>query len=253
MGGTSGSGGIDCSNVGCGAPPLCSEGCQATCGCCACGEGEQITVDGGILVCTGGCYAEVPGGPNSGDCTTSAECNGGTCVELTPGGYRVCVNPVSEATACQNPQNEFDECCKSSDCASGKCYAFPATPYCGGAQPIEHNVCASNGCEEGVACTLDGGGAGACMPAGAFGYKVASCISVGCLKDTDCTKESGGRCALIDNPCCGSPIGLFCTYPSNACAKQSDCPDGQHCGVSADPSTGEDVAQCEPGLVPCPA
>lgn len=52
--------GIDCSLVGCGAPPLCSTGCTETCGCCACGEGEQIPgPDGGVLVCTGGCYAEV--------------------------------------------------------------------------------------------------------------------------------------------------------------------------------------------------
>src|SRR5262245_46847154 len=27
--------GVDCSNVGCGAPPLCSTGCQETCGCCS--------------------------------------------------------------------------------------------------------------------------------------------------------------------------------------------------------------------------
>jgi hypothetical protein len=52
--------GIDCSLVGCGAPPLCSTGCTETCGCCSCGEGEQITSDGGTLVCTGGCYAPLP-------------------------------------------------------------------------------------------------------------------------------------------------------------------------------------------------
>lgn len=51
--------GIDCSLVGCGAPPLCSTGCTETCGCCACGEGEQIAGEAGTLVCTGGCYAEM--------------------------------------------------------------------------------------------------------------------------------------------------------------------------------------------------
>ncbi|MBK7582861.1 MAG: hypothetical protein IPI67_22035 [Myxococcales bacterium] len=56
-----GSGGIDCSNVGCGAPPMCDVGCTAACGCCNCGEGEQLPADGGTLVCTGGCYTLVTG------------------------------------------------------------------------------------------------------------------------------------------------------------------------------------------------
>jgi hypothetical protein len=162
-------------------------------------------------------------------------------VELTLGGYRVCKGPVPEATGCPNP-NEFDECCTSAECNTGKCFAFPATPYCGGVQPIEHNLCAENSCTEGVPCT-----GGVCMPAGAYGYKVSGCIAGGCLKDSDCSAEPGGRCALIDDPCCGAPSGLFCTYPSNFCTKQSDCPSGQHCGVDSG------VAKCQPGLVPCPA
>jgi hypothetical protein len=45
-----------CANVGCGAPPLCSEGCRATCGCCSCTPGDRQ----GDLVCTNGCYAPAP-------------------------------------------------------------------------------------------------------------------------------------------------------------------------------------------------
>ena len=48
-------GSIDCSRVGCAPPPLCSSGCTAACGCCACAE---ETVEGGLR-CTGGCYAPV--------------------------------------------------------------------------------------------------------------------------------------------------------------------------------------------------
>jgi hypothetical protein len=48
--------GIDCSNVGCSPPPLCSEGCTAVCGCCACGQGDTISTEAGTLVCNGGCY-----------------------------------------------------------------------------------------------------------------------------------------------------------------------------------------------------
>lgn len=52
-------GGIDCSNVGCGAPPVCTEGCGAPCGCCPCADGDTEVVNGTTYVCGGGCYAPV--------------------------------------------------------------------------------------------------------------------------------------------------------------------------------------------------
>jgi hypothetical protein len=57
---------IDCSAVGCSPPPLCSEGCQAVCGCCACAEGSTSSIGGTVHVCRGGCDAP------SGDAATSA-------------------------------------------------------------------------------------------------------------------------------------------------------------------------------------
>jgi hypothetical protein len=46
-----------CATAGCAAPPLCSVGCTATCGCCSCSPGEHT----GDLVCTDqGCYAPAP-------------------------------------------------------------------------------------------------------------------------------------------------------------------------------------------------
>jgi hypothetical protein len=61
-----------CANVGCSAPPLCSTGCQAVCGCCTCSPGER----NGALVCTSaGCYAEAP----AGDGGTDAADGGGVC------------------------------------------------------------------------------------------------------------------------------------------------------------------------------
>ena len=55
-----------CAHTGCGAPPLCSVGCTATCGCCNCSPGER----NGELVCTDqGCFAPVPatdGGSDGG-------------------------------------------------------------------------------------------------------------------------------------------------------------------------------------------
>ncbi|MEZ4220974.1 MAG: hypothetical protein R3B13_08595 [Polyangiaceae bacterium] len=51
--------GIDCSLVGCGAPPLCATGCTEPCGCCPCADGT-VQSD---LVCQGGCWTPLdPGG-----------------------------------------------------------------------------------------------------------------------------------------------------------------------------------------------
>jgi hypothetical protein len=50
-------GGVNCANIGCGLPPLCSEGCRAPCGCCPCAPGER----NGTLICTDrGCYEPAP-------------------------------------------------------------------------------------------------------------------------------------------------------------------------------------------------
>ena len=46
-----------CANVGCGAPPLCSVGCQERCGCCPCTESLVVgDPDAGQLRCSGGCW-----------------------------------------------------------------------------------------------------------------------------------------------------------------------------------------------------
>ena len=55
---------ISCANVGCSAPPLCSTGCQATCGCCTCTPGQRS----GDLVCTSaGCYEPAPASDGGSD------------------------------------------------------------------------------------------------------------------------------------------------------------------------------------------
>lgn len=66
-GGTGGTSSVDCATVGCSAPPLCSAGCTATCGCCACAEGEHS----GDLVCHGGCY--VPTSTDGGAVTDARD------------------------------------------------------------------------------------------------------------------------------------------------------------------------------------
>src|SRR5258708_9815038 len=84
---------------------------------------------------------------NSGDCQSAVDCGGDVCVELYPGGYRVCATKVPEATMCSVPPGQ---CCKSSDCASdarapARCILGPVETYCGGpAPPPPAHACATD-------------------------------------------------------------------------------------------------------------
>lgn len=184
---------------------------------------------------------------NSGDCNDDRDCAGGLCVELSPGGFRVCKQPVPEATACSSPRPGFDECCKTAECAAGnKCLEWPLSPYCGGAFPVPHNVCASDGCKSSADCAAPA----VCVPAGALGYKVSACLDGGCRTDRDCTARPGGICAPIQSPCCGGTLGLACVYPGDGCRNRADCPGG-YCDI--DRSAGETRGKCKTGVPICPA
>ena len=104
----------NCANVGCAAPPLCSAGCQATCGCCSCAPGER----NGDLVCTSaGCYEPAPpsdGGSDAGSgvCALPFEvgpCDAafqvyayvdGACVQRTYGGCQGNANRFNTLEEC---------------------------------------------------------------------------------------------------------------------------------------------------------
>ena len=58
-----GSGASPCQHTGCAAPPLCSTGCQAQCGCCTCTPGTRS----GDLICTNGCYDPAPASDGGSD------------------------------------------------------------------------------------------------------------------------------------------------------------------------------------------
>jgi hypothetical protein len=68
--------GIDCSKIGCGAPIVCGTECTAPCGCCDCGAGETIEIDGSRYVCAGGCYVLADGGGEGEVCITHEDCDG---------------------------------------------------------------------------------------------------------------------------------------------------------------------------------
>jgi hypothetical protein len=53
---------VDCSAVGCGAPPICPNACDAPCGCCGCGARGTVQVMNGVVYeCQGECWAALDG------------------------------------------------------------------------------------------------------------------------------------------------------------------------------------------------
>lgn len=100
-GGAKGTGGsIDCSLVGCAAPPMCSTGCTEPCGCCPCVDGQIM----GSVVCKGGCYVALDGGAA---CDPAAELHQRSYVSTDPSQCKVikysCImgtTPFSNACGC---------------------------------------------------------------------------------------------------------------------------------------------------------
>jgi hypothetical protein len=180
-------------------------------------------------------------GVGSGDCDSDADCPGSACVEVTPGGYRVCRVDAPEANQCTNPS--LDECCSTVDCASGACHVTPVIPFCGGVMQEPHNVCVADQCADDDVC-----GAGMiCVPAGTLGRKVRACAPAACKLDADCGAEQDGVCAPVTEPCCSFDAGLYCVYPSDGCRSNADCPGG-YCEI-----TSEGRTQCAMGAPICPA
>jgi hypothetical protein len=113
--------GGDCSNVGCAPAPLCSTGCQETCGCCPCAEGDVMSdPQNGSLVCKGGCYE--PAMPDGGASDASDEMD---CSLVGCGPPPLCGQACSEFCGCCNcaPGEMFMMDGKTFKCsADGECY-----------------------------------------------------------------------------------------------------------------------------------
>lgn len=224
------------------------------------GSGPSGPVSVGNTTSTG------TGSTNGGDCQSSMECmGGGTCVELTPGGFRTCQYPAQPNTQCGLGQGGMsgtggggggtggaapvlDECCENvedvNDCGDNElCITTPLYPSCGQQEP-PHNICQNDGheCDNNANCSNNDQGPGFCIPEGTFGSQVRKCIRISCATDSECTAQPGGRCVPVDETCCpGAVRGLYCTYDAGGCRKDADCGAGNTCQVSAG------VASCQPG------
>ena len=179
----------------------------------------------------------------SGDCDSAGDCPGADCVELTPGGYRVCSTPVMDATSCTGGGGiTLDQCCDTGECAPGsRCVNSSGVPFCGGAFMEPRNLCYADQCGADSEC----GTGRLCLPAEVFGFPYRRCTSAGCRADADCSDSPGGQCVPVQNPCCGIPIGLGCAYP-DTCRDSSDCPSGW-CDIGPDGNTF-----CQSRSMECP-
>jgi hypothetical protein len=183
-----------------------------------------------------------------GDCCTASDCPVGSCVPLTKDGFLVCAETPVPATTCTNgppdgPPMPPEGCCATKDCAIGQqCYLAPFPGNgCAGPLMVDVNQCAHDTCQD-ASCSV----AEICVPAGALGYKVRTCLPAACHVSSECADEPGGICAPIVNDCCGAVIGLYCVYPSDGCRHHADCLPGEHCDVSGK------RAACMSGKPSCP-
>lgn len=185
--------------------------------------------------------------PPGGDCTSDAQCNGGQCVAITPGGYEVCAQEPPEATSCSSPG--LDQCCSTADCKGmGKCYSTTALANCGGPAMAPYNLCVADQCTDDASC------AGSlsdvpmlCLPAGVFGFVARFCLTAYCHTNADCTAQPGGACVPIRSSCCGTPVGIACVYPGG-CSDDADCGQGNRCEIDDLHGTGT----CVSGPATCP-
>jgi len=212
------------------------------------GSGAGTTGTGGSTTATGGSTTSGCGGSTAGDCQTDADCMGGTCAPLTPGGYLVCLDVAPPATSCAVPKTPMDQCCTSADCKGGKaCYSTGVLTLClGGPPPEIYNACVSDQCQSDADCAA-GTAPAICAPAGAFNYPLRECFTAYCRTDADCTAQPCGACVTVSQPCCGVPAGLACVYPGG-CSKNADCGQGSTCQI--DPAKGAGV--CTTAQVICP-
>lgn len=109
--------------------------------------------------------------------------------------------------------------------------------YCGGAAPPETNQCKFDQCGVDADCAADR----VCVPAGAFGYVLNTCVPAGCRVDADCNARPGGECRPFFTPCYAR--GFACTYADDPCRVDADCPPGRF-GDAGICVPGPDGTQC---------
>jgi hypothetical protein len=181
-----------CANVGCAAPPLCSQGCQAPCGCCSCAPGERA----GDLLCVGGCYVPAPSEDAGMDASGASDARGDVHID----GWRApaaCLLPFEVGPCdaairvyafvggacverlyggCQGNDNRFSSLEECMATCEGRPAAFPCPTG-----RVAHEICV------------------ACGPAGGCGKTIEVC-ALSCTGGASCPTTLpmciGGVCQL---------------------------------------------------------
>jgi hypothetical protein len=165
-GNAGGSGGIDCSQAGCAQAPMCDVGCTDPCGCCPCAEGDVIHVDGGSLVCHGGCYSFIADDAGSGFCggLIGAQCPADSWCDLPNG----CGFPDAPGQCKKKPLGCDADCPGVCGC-DGNFYCNECVANAQGIDTSGDTSCFSKDAGVGTGCQNDGdcnSGLLCCYPCG---------------------------------------------------------------------------------------
>jgi hypothetical protein len=163
-GNAAGTGGIDCSNVGCAEPPRCDVGCTAACGCCSCGDGEKVPTQGGYLLCTGGCYTFVAAATCGG--MAEAPCAKDEFCDYPTGSY--CGGDDSTGVCVKRPEGCPEDCPGVCGC-DGNFHCNACSAQAAGVDVSDDKSCLGSDGGVGKACAGDAecpGGLKCCYPCG---------------------------------------------------------------------------------------
>ena len=181
---------------------------------------------------------------------TGLNCPAGwTCMPLPNAAGAPCsciqADPVPTRARCR-PDGDPNEpdlgCCENADCGRGICQQAGYTrrnQYCGGIAPEPRNSCVGHECLTTEQCAGDQ----VCIPAGALGFVINSCVDATCRVDADCVERPGGECRPLGITC--GRMSFYCTYDGDVCRSTSDCRQGQ-----CIPNPNGQGTQCEMFMPP---
>jgi hypothetical protein len=175
-----GSGGLDCSTVGCAPPPMCDTGCTAACGCCSCGDGDLFDGPSGPMICQNGCFVPVAtcGGLTGAVCASDEYCD-------FPNG---CGGDDSTGVCKKRPQGCTADCPGVCGC-DGKVYCNACGANAMGVDTDPTATCNAGDAGAGTTCQSDN----ECQP----GLKCCYPCGIPGCQDQCMAPDANGQCPMF--------------------------------------------------------